>query len=300
MGPVIFWLSVTFSLVVFWCHSTKGNLKWPTGNYGLPMPKVGCPNNWFDGRRFHDDTNSNLIDRKVYDSLHLAGWVSKEGIEQDFCIKTSKDKSQEWPQGRYCILKHEACPAGLVAGSVRWHPKSSHFQDKTVNGKKLKDTAINYCCSARGEITNAISLPVDKPFYLYSLSGGGCQQVKGATLKEEAVNFDKNAGRYQINMEGENPFQMDKNGAQMKLTYCYYTPGGTVAIPESQEVEKTLFTGSELDNKTQSSGLAVAIGVGIACAMVGTASIALVTKKLMRKRNDDDDDDDDEPRPDDP
>lgn len=45
--------------------------------------------------------------------------------------------------------------------------------------------------------------------------------------------------------------------------------------------------------------MAVAIGVGIACAMVGSASIALVTKKLMRKKNEDDDDDD-EPRPDDP
>lgn len=59
------------------------------------------------------------------------------------------------------------------------------------------------------------------------------------------------------------------------------------------------FFKTELDNKTQSSGLAVAIGIGIACAMVGTASIALVTKKLMKKKKDDDDDDD-EPRPDDP
>ena len=46
------------------------------------MPKAGCPNNWFDGRRFHDDTDSNLIDRKVYDSLDLAGWVSKEGMSK--------------------------------------------------------------------------------------------------------------------------------------------------------------------------------------------------------------------------
>lgn len=76
-----------------------------------------------------------------------------------------------------------------------------------------------------GELTNAISLPLDKPFYLYSMSGTRCQQVKGATVKEEAVIFDKNAGRYQINTEGDNPFQMVKNGAQMKLTYCYYTPG---------------------------------------------------------------------------
>ena len=76
-----------------------------------------------------------------------------------------------------------------------------------------------------GEVNNAISLPLEKPFYLYATSGGRCQQVKGATLKEETVNFDKNAGRYQIDMEGENPFQMDKNGSQMTLTYCYYTPG---------------------------------------------------------------------------
>lgn len=294
----MFWL--TLPLVVFWCQSTKGKVTWPTGKYGLPMPKAGCPNNWFDGRRFHDDKSNNLVDRKIYDTLHLAGWVTKQGIEQDFCIKTSTDKSQDLPAGRYCILKHEACPAGFVDGSVRWRPKSSHYQDASVDGKTLKDTTVNYCCSARGEITNSISLPLEKPFYLYSLSGESCQQVKGATLKEESVNFDKNAGRYQINIEGKNPFHVEKNGSQMKLTYCYYTPGGTIAIPESQEVEKTLFTGSALDNKTQSSGLAVAIGVGIACAMVGTASIALVAKKLFRKKSDNDDDDDDEPRPDDP
>ena len=56
---------------------------------------------------------------------------------------------------------------------------------------------------------------------------------------------------------------------------------------------------TQLDNKTQSSGLAVAIGIGVACAMIGTASIALVTKRLIRKKSDEDDDDD-EPTPDDP
>lgn len=56
---------------------------------------------------------------------------------------------------------------------------------------------------------------------------------------------------------------------------------------------------TQLDNKTQSSGLAVAIGIGVACAMIGTASIALVTKRLIRKKSDEDGDDD-EPKPDDP
>lgn len=56
---------------------------------------------------------------------------------------------------------------------------------------------------------------------------------------------------------------------------------------------------TQLDNKTQSSGLAVAIGIGVACAMIGTASIALVTKRLIQKKSGEDDDDD-EPKPDDP
>ena len=76
-----------------------------------------------------------------------------------------------------------------------------------------------------GDVKHAISLPLDKPFYLYTLSSAGCQNVKGATLKEESVNFDKKDGRYEINTEGENPFRIDKNRSQMKITYCYYTPG---------------------------------------------------------------------------
>ncbi|KAK2563740.1 hypothetical protein P5673_012727 [Acropora cervicornis] len=226
----MFWLSL--SLVAFWCQTTKGKISWPPGQYALPMPKAGCPDNWLEGRRFHDTSGTLLIDQKIYESLHLAGWISKEGIEQDFCIKTTsgKDSSQGWPEGKYCILKQEYCPTGFSTGSVSWRPSSSPFQDLSVNGKYLKNTTISYCCRMRG---------------------------------------------------------------------------GSIAIPESQEIEKTLFTESQLDNRTQSSGLAVAIGVGIACAMIGTASIAVVTKRFMIKRasnegHDDDDDIDDEPRPDDP
>ena len=42
--------------------------------------------------------------------------------------------------------------------------------------------------------------------------------------------------------------------------------------------------------------------MGIACAMIGTASIAVITKRLMKKKkyDDEDEDDDDEPKPDDP
>ena len=57
-----------------------GKISWPPGQYALPMPKAGCPDNWFEGRRFHDTSGTLLIDQKIYESLHLAGWISKEGI----------------------------------------------------------------------------------------------------------------------------------------------------------------------------------------------------------------------------
>lgn len=70
-----------------------------------------------------------------------------------------------------------------------------------------------------------MTLPLEKPFYLYSLNGASCQIVKGATLKEESVNFDKKDRRYHTTIQGETPFGPVKDGSQMKLTYCYYTPG---------------------------------------------------------------------------
>lgn len=298
----MFWLSLT--LVASWCLTTKAKASWPSGQYALPMPKAGCPNDWSEGRRFHDDDSGSSIDRKFFESLHLAGWLSKEGIEQDYCTKTGpgKNNSQDWPEGKYCILKHDYCPTGLSAGSVRWRPSTSNFQELSVNGKPLKNITISYCCRVGGDTNQAISLPLDKPFYLYTLHGTACQRVKGATVKGENVSLDKKSERYEMLMEGDNPFTTDRNGSPTKITYCYYTPGGSIAIPQSEDIEKTLFTESQLDNKTQSSGLAVAIGVGIACAMIGTASIAVVTKRFVMKKASasGDDDDDDEPRPDDP
>ena len=65
---------------------STGKVSWPPGQYALPMPKAGCPDNWFEGRRFHDTDTSGtlLIDQKIYESLHLAGWISKEGIVYNF------------------------------------------------------------------------------------------------------------------------------------------------------------------------------------------------------------------------
>lgn len=76
------------------------------------------------GKKFHSIRNTKtvifpfgMLSKPVFASTYFIFLLNVSlGIEQDFCIKTSKDKSQDWPEGRYCILKHEDCPAGLVAG----------------------------------------------------------------------------------------------------------------------------------------------------------------------------------------
>lgn len=68
-------------------------------------------------------------------------------------------------------------------------------------------------------------LPLDKPFYLYTLRGTSCQNVRGATVKEESVSLENTHGKYEIDMKGVNPFITDGNNSPAKITYCYYTPG---------------------------------------------------------------------------
>jgi hypothetical protein len=64
---------------------------WPSGTYGLPKPKSGCPDSsgflWKTGKRFHDteDDGTENHNSEVY---HLAGDVTEDGITWEFCMKT--------------------------------------------------------------------------------------------------------------------------------------------------------------------------------------------------------------------
>lgn len=75
---------------------------------------------------------------------------------------------------------------------------------------------VNYCCSTSGKPEAVITLPVDQPFYLYSYENGKCQQVNGATSKEETVIY---------NDQSQIVEQVKRGHRLLRLVYCYYSPG---------------------------------------------------------------------------
>lgn len=67
------------------------SVTWPSGTYGLPMTKSGCPESsgfrWKTGARFYDtedDENENFKSS----FYNLAGNVNEDGVTLQFCLKT--------------------------------------------------------------------------------------------------------------------------------------------------------------------------------------------------------------------
>ena len=81
-------------------------LTWPTGTYGLPRAKVGCPVTanstvWATGWRFEDTEDYKPITSKS-PSFHLDTEVGID-VNRTFCIKTKDIIPEEagmWPQGK--------------------------------------------------------------------------------------------------------------------------------------------------------------------------------------------------------
>ena len=91
---------------------------WPSGSYGLPKPRSGCPNKqWREGFRYQDSENLENINFKSNGS-HFSGKVSLHGIRQEFCIHMDTPGAKiSWPRGKYCIYrKGKTCPTGLQEG----------------------------------------------------------------------------------------------------------------------------------------------------------------------------------------
>ena len=94
--------------------------EWPSGNYGLPKPRTGCPDrSWREGFRYHDSENAENTNWKSNKS-HLSGNVTLHGIRQEFCIHLNTRNEQiPWPRGKYCIYKKGGtCPFGLHEGML--------------------------------------------------------------------------------------------------------------------------------------------------------------------------------------
>jgi hypothetical protein len=87
-------------------------LEWPSGSYGLPRPKSGCPggekNVWREGYRFQDmqDVKKSSEWSRVSNGSHMLGVIAinkanNRDVNRTFCMKQNTGiLARFWPEGK--------------------------------------------------------------------------------------------------------------------------------------------------------------------------------------------------------
>ncbi|XP_078363220.1 uncharacterized protein LOC144647310 [Oculina patagonica] len=232
--------------------ATTSSYLWPSGTYGLPRSKLGCPqsysSDWKTGWRYQDTENSSPKNA-FSDGFHMDAMIWKDNMNKSFCIKV-KDNPVEnegmWPKGQYCIYKKGDCPKLLNEGLIFWDDEDSNNQN-TVGGTLPDgiynhDTSISFCCRTDGDKSDPMVLPVSKPFYLLAYGSSECQQVKEAFVTEEFIQYDNEDTNNKDTWSGAHPNIRDGDATTSRIiTYCYYqTPSTATAVSTcSNLLEKT-------------------------------------------------------------
>ena len=182
-------------------------VQWPSGKYGLPMAKSGCPKangfSWETGNIYQDLEDDKSL-TQTSSSFHLNATVLSSGdVSRSFCFKMNKSATVDnsrfrWPAGQYCIYKKGAsCPKLLQDGWVLWDDENGknganlNFQSGTVPaGSYKQDTKINFCCQTFGWVSDPIELPIESPFYLIAHNSKDCQEVLKTIHTLEYIRYD--------------------------------------------------------------------------------------------------------------
>ncbi|XP_019626235.1 PREDICTED: uncharacterized protein LOC109471388 [Branchiostoma belcheri] len=198
------------------CFIARFFYEWPTGTYGLPKASSGCPAGFREGQyefRGHDSSFS------WGNEAHFAGSLSNSTVKQGVCMKTTSSGNEgNWPKGSYCIFKYGNCPVGFSPGLLGF-PGGTQTGVVPDGSVSSDSTEVEYCCRDDGFASYPIRLPSRPPFYLLRRDRreGECQQVDGATVSEEWLEYRGNGYR-----DGMTPDD-DGDDNSHKLYSCVYT-----------------------------------------------------------------------------
>eukprot|EP00057_Strongylocentrotus_purpuratus_P024242 XP_011678716.1 PREDICTED: uncharacterized protein LOC100888381 [Strongylocentrotus purpuratus] len=79
-----------------------------------------------------------------------------------------------------------------------------------------------FCCRSDGVTDQAIFLPTDDNFYLFS-QFENCQTVNGMTVSKEWFYWDTEDHNNSDRMSSVHPYQgVYSNGKNVNLNFCYY------------------------------------------------------------------------------
>ncbi|GFR69807.1 MACPF domain-containing protein 2 [Elysia marginata] len=210
--------------------------QWPSGNYALLQPKLGCPADlaFFSKTRsflkIHTQSQSSSDPANGYSAAFARQTTSTDGSQKfvtlEFCEVTTKHNTTEWPRGSFCIHKlyTMSCPPEFAEGYVYMDTEDTNAQgDGSTNvPKKLNDPTIYFCCQTTSPASVPIELPTHSPFLLYR-HGGVCQAVQGMAVSEEYVQINTEDHDNRDRLSGHHP-DIDQPGESViKFNLCYYT-----------------------------------------------------------------------------
>ncbi|KAL9984811.1 hypothetical protein ACROYT_G007146 [Oculina patagonica] len=227
---------------------------WPSGSYGLPKPRSGCPSKqWREGFRYQDSENLENTNLKSNGS-HLSGEVSPHGVRQEFCIHMDTPGEKiPWPRGKYCIYrKGKTCPTGLQEGWIRWDDEN---------------TKIDFPSSLGGELPEGI----------YGEN----------TVTSEYLQFDDEDQGNSNARSRISPYGPAEDPYNNRVYYCYYEPipcdvTTDITCPSqtpSTDLE-TIFDKVVTQKPTRASKFATGGGVGM--IIMGSASVAVNLRSRLR------------------
>ncbi|GFS20650.1 apextrin-like protein [Elysia marginata] len=211
----------------------KNRFQWPSGDYALLQPRIGCPLGWsFFGEslaylKLHTQSQSSSDPADSHSSAFPSNTKSTVGSDKfvtlKFCEVTRQINTLRWPRGSFCVhklLNHD-CPSGFTDGYV--HIDTEDTNGKTVgNSNVASANSLYFCCQTSGSAAIPIKLPTHSPFLLY-MKGGACQAVLGMSVSEEYVQINTEDSGNVDGFHGSLP-DIDKPGSSViKFNLCYYT-----------------------------------------------------------------------------
>ncbi|XP_046842956.1 cubilin-like isoform X2 [Xenia sp. Carnegie-2017] len=128
--------------------------QWPTGNFGLPKAKTGCPGDWKsgwrEGWRFQDMENGNPRSVASFGNhmdVTFPITNSNYDIVRKFCIfKQTNKEAKRWPKGSYCLYKSgNTCPQGLNSGYVKFDDEDTDNKNSLGGESRPNDKSRRTC-----------------------------------------------------------------------------------------------------------------------------------------------------------
>ena len=218
--------------------SPNSSVSWPGGHFGLLKPESGCPSGpGFSNPspsfvKFHTESLSNATCDSHRPDFHISNpLITRTNTEcfvnLRFCEASGVSSATPWPEGTYCVnwnINHP-CPPRFQPGRVvldQVDGTEYHTADSRVVELSGTYTYLHFCCKESLPHDMAVSLPTDRPFYLYRY-GGTCQKVQGMQVRPEYIDI-----RTEDRINGDDGHGLHADvvisaGEPTRIELCYYS-----------------------------------------------------------------------------